>query len=168
MSAEPQWVFLIDPSRQQRSGQPPRSAVVGGWYVEPDGTTGRFHANPDYEPGPDSPTDPLDAALRLAARGELQAEQLLAVLGEAAFGIAVDDAGAPVVAPAPDGVPTVLVTSAPAHRARVQVAAWRDATAAELSQVLSAEGVDALINPGSTASMRILAEALRRATAQVP
>ncbi|MER7078172.1 hypothetical protein SAMN02982929_05334 [Saccharopolyspora kobensis] len=163
---EPRWVFLIDPAWSGDPRQPPREAVVGGWHVDADGTTGRFHANPDYVPSsPDSPTDPVDAALHLAARGELAAEQLLSVLRDAVFGIAIDDAGDPVVAPAPDGVASMLATTAPAHRERVQVAGWRDATTAELARALPDEGVDVLINPGSAASMRVLAGAVRKAAA---
>ncbi|MDA3627910.1 type VII secretion system-associated protein [Saccharopolyspora oryzae] len=166
LPAESRWVFLIDPAWHQQGRnlpRPPREAVVGGWYVEADGTTGRFRSNPDYAPGPDSPTDPVDAVLRLAVKGRLRAGELLAVLRDAEFGIAVDDEGAPVVAPAPDGEASILVTTAPAHRDRVRVAGWRDATAAELAEALPDEGVDVLLNPGSTASTRILASALREA-----
>ncbi|MEV0055426.1 type VII secretion system-associated protein [Saccharopolyspora shandongensis] len=166
---EPRWVFLIDPAWQAQGGdpqRPPRQAVVGGWHVEADGTTGRFHANVDYLPsGPDSPTDPVDATLRLVNKGEATADALLATLREAVFGIAVDEADNPVVAPAPDGVASMLVTTAPAHRKRVRVAGWREASASELVGALPTEGVDVLINPGSRASMRILAGALRKAVA---
>ncbi|MEV6232731.1 type VII secretion system-associated protein [Saccharopolyspora shandongensis] len=169
LPAENQWVFLVDPAWQEQGGdprQPPRQAVVGGWHVEADGTTGRFHTNPDYVPsGPGSPTDPVDATLRLVNKGEADAEALLATLREAVFGIAVDEEHNPVVAPAPDGVASMLVTTAPAHRRRVRVAGWREATAAELAGMLPAEGVDVLINPGAPASMRILAAALRKAAA---
>ncbi|MEV6233736.1 type VII secretion system-associated protein [Saccharopolyspora shandongensis] len=164
---EDRWVFLIDPAWQEQGGdpqRPPREAVVGGWHVEADGTTGRFHANPDYVPStPNSPTDPVDATLRLVNKGEADADALLATLREAAFGIAVDEDQNPVIAPAPDGVASMLVTTSPAHRKRVQVEGWREATAAELADALPEEGVDVLINPGSPASMRLLASALRRA-----
>ncbi|RKT84774.1 hypothetical protein SAMN05421805_12534 [Saccharopolyspora antimicrobica] len=162
---EDRWVFLIDPAWQAQGGdpqQPPVEAVVGGWYVEADGTTGRFHGNPDYVPSsPDSPTDPVDATLRLVNEGEADAESLLSTVREAVFGVAVDEEGNPVVAPAPDDVPSVLVTTAPVHRQRVQVPGWQEVTAAELAEALPEEGVDVLINPGSTASMRLLASALK-------
>ncbi|MFI0467240.1 type VII secretion system-associated protein [Saccharopolyspora sp. 5N102] len=166
---ENRWVFLIDPAWQEQGGdpqQPPRQAVVGGWLVEADGTTGRFHANPDYVPsGPDSPTDPVDATLRLVNKGEAGTEALLATLREAEFGIAVDEENNPVVAPAPDGVASMLVTTAPAYRHRVRVAGWRVATAAELVAELPEQGVDVLINPGAPASMRLVAAAFRKAVA---
>ncbi|TDD41025.1 type VII secretion system-associated protein [Saccharopolyspora elongata] len=166
---EDRWVFLIDPAWQEQGGdpqQPPLDAVVGGWYVEADGTTGRFEANPDYVPsGPGSPTDPVDATLRLVNKGEADAEALLATLREAVLGVAIDEEGNPVIAPSPDDVASVLVTTAPAHRRRVQVAGWQEVTAAELAEVLPDEGVDVFVNPGSDASMRLLAGAFKRAVA---
>ncbi|MER7016308.1 type VII secretion system-associated protein [Saccharopolyspora sp. NPDC000359] len=165
---EDHWVFLIDPVWEEQGAgeQPPLEAVVGGWLVEADGTTGRFHANPDYVPSsPDSPTDPVDATLQLVTRGKAEPDALLATLRDAVLGVAVDAEQNPVVAPAPDEVPSVLVTTAPAHRDRVDVEGWHEVTAAELAEVLPDEGVDVLINPGAASSMRILASALRRAVA---
>jgi hypothetical protein len=157
---------LIDPAWQEQNtgGRPPVEAVVGGWLVAADGTTGRFNANPDYAPSsPDSPTDPVDATLRLVTKGEAETDALLATLREAVFGVAVDAEQNPVIASAPDGVPSVLVTTAPAHRHRVEVEGWQEVTAAELAEVLPEQGVDVLINPGAMASMRILASALKSA-----
>lgn len=166
---EDRLVFLIDPAWQEAGGdprQPLLEAVVGGWYVEADGTTGRFQANPDYVPSsPGSPTDPIDATLRLVNKGEADADALLATLRDAVLGVAVDEDGNPVVAPSPDGVASVLVTTAPAHRHGVEVAGWQEATTAELAEVLPEEGIDVLVNPGSDASMRLIADALRQAVA---
>ncbi|MEU5853193.1 type VII secretion system-associated protein [Saccharopolyspora shandongensis] len=166
---EDRLVFLVDPAWQEQGGdpqEPPLEAVVGGWYVEADGTTGRFQPNPDYVPSsPGSPTDPIDATLRLLNKGEADTDALLATLRDAVLGVAVDEDGNPVVTPAPDGVPSVLVTTAPAHQPRVQVAGWQEATTAELAEALPEEGIDVLVNPGSDASMRLLASALRSAVA---
>src|SRR3954463_5371506 len=71
-----QWVFLIDPSWQAEAAEkgeggadpekPPLEAGLGGWFFAESGVPSRFHANPAYEPTtPDSPTDPVDAVLRL-------------------------------------------------------------------------------------------------------
>lgn len=169
LPAEDRWVLLVDPAWQEQGGDPldpPLPAVVGGWFVAADGTTGRFEANPEYVPSsPDSPTDPVDATLRLLNEGEADTAALLATLPGAVFGVAVDEDENPVVAPSPDGEPSVLVTTAPAHRDRVRVAGWVEVSAGELAEVLPDEGVDVLINPGSAASMRLLASALKRAVA---
>lgn len=181
-----QWVFLIDPvwqdEQQAAEGQedgaeavrPPLEAVVGGWFVEQDGSTSRFHANPAYEPaGPDSPTDPVDATLRLVVRGEAESDQLLATMREATFGVAVNEENTPVVALSPDEVPSVLVATAPAHSRRIaqleqlhEVVAWSEVTLAQLVGLLPEEGVDVLLNPGAPASMRLVTAALREAAAE--
>lgn len=181
--AKDQWVFLVDPEWQpsvvaegtaQGGGQeaereierPPLGAVVGGWLVTADGSISRFHPNPDYEPAtPDSPTDPVDAALRLAAKGEVDVDALFAVIRESEFGVALDGADQPLIAPAPDEVPCLLVTTAPAHRGRVEVHGWRDVSVGDLVQLLQDNKVDALFNPGATTSTRLMAEAMGRALA---
>jgi hypothetical protein len=179
-----QWVFLIDPVWQAENsakaeggaGEPPRpplEAVVGGWFVAEDGETGRFHANPDYEPSsPDSPTDPVDATLHLVVRGDGDADQLLSTMRESAFGIAVNAENTPVVVLSPDEVPCVLVATAPAHSRRIseveglpEVAAWAEVSLEQLVGLLPEEGVDVLLNPGAPASMRLLAAVLRETVA---
>ncbi|GAA3440178.1 type VII secretion system-associated protein [Kutzneria kofuensis] len=181
-----QWVFLIDPAWQAENAakaeagegeptRPPLEVVVGGWFVAEDGETGRFHANPAYEPSsPDSPTDPVDATLQLVVRGDGDADQLLSTMRESAFGIAVNAENTPVVVLSPDEVPCVLVATAPAHSRRIaeveglsDVAAWVEVTLDQLVGLLPEEGVDVLLNPGAPASMRLLAAALRETVAEV-
>jgi hypothetical protein len=161
------WTFLIDPAwNTEHNGTPPAAAVVGGWLVAVDGSTGAFHPNPDYRPShPDSPTDPVDATLQLVNRGEADADALLATMVDAVFGVAMDEQGNPLVAAAPDGVPSVLVTTAPGHRSRVSASGWQEVRAEELAEVLPDNGVDLLVNPGAPASMRIVAASLKRAVA---
>lgn len=172
-----QWVFLVDPAWQpspqdadasgeavaQTEGEvqgPPLEAVVGGWLVAADGATGRFHANPGYQPSrPGSPTDPVDATLQLLVRGEVDSDALFAVIRESVFEVALDEEQRPIVAPSPDDVPSLLVATAPAQRPRVHTDNWRaDVTAAELSELLRELGVDVLINPGSPASIRLIGD----------
>jgi hypothetical protein len=190
-----QWVFLIDPAWQaeqtekaeqadqadqaEQAGaddatdgepeRPPLEAVVGGWFVEQDGTTSRFHANPAYEPSKaDSPTDPVDATLQLVVRGEGDADQLLSTMVEGTFGVAVNEENTPVVVLSPDEVPSVLVATAPAHSRRIsevedlkEVAAWAEVTLEQLVGLLPDEGVDVLLNPGAPSSMRLIAAVLK-------
>ncbi|MEV6605655.1 type VII secretion system-associated protein [Kutzneria sp. NPDC051319] len=165
--SDDQWMLLVDPAWQpaeegRSAGQnPPAEAVVGGWLVAADGAVGRFEPNPDYEPAtPESPTDPVDAALRLMADGEVDADALFAVLRESEFGVALDEHQRPVIAPAPDDVLSLLVTTAPAHRGRVRAEAWQVVNAEELAGMLAEHEVDALVNPGAQTSTRLLASTI--------
>jgi hypothetical protein len=169
IDGEDQWVFLIDPAWQAvgEGDEPPPGAVVGGWFVEADGTTGYFLPNPEYEPSdPGLPTDPVDAVLQLVVHGEADGDELLEATREVIFGVAVDDEGVAVVAPAPDDVPSVLATTAPRHRERVDAPGWVEVTVEELAAALPEEGVDVLLNPGASASMRVIADVLKEFVAK--
>lgn len=165
---EQRWALVLDPAWQPAAeGEaPPIEAVLGAWALDSDGVTGPFRANPGYVPsGPGSPTDPVDAAVRGAARGEHDEAAVLATMRDALFGIALDEQGAAIVAPAPDDVPSVLVTTAPAHTWRVDAPTWQEITAKDLADSLPAEGVDLLLNPGAPESMRIAAGAFKAVVA---
>jgi hypothetical protein len=167
-----QWVFLIDPAWQAQTAAdspddaaveaetPPLEAVVGGWLVTADGSVGRFRANPEYEPSqPGSPTDPVDATLQLLMRGEVDSDALFAVIKESVFDVALDADGVPIIARAPDDVPSLLVSTAPAQRFRVHADDWRpEVSAAELSVLLQEYRVDVLLNPGAPASIRLIGD----------
>jgi hypothetical protein len=159
------WMFLIEPSWRADGGEaPPPTAVVGGWFTHPDGTAGLFRANPGYVPiRPGLPTDPVDACLRSMAHGEADVAELLNAVCETMLEIAVDEEQNPVIVPAPDDVPSVMVVTAPPHRHRVSQVTWLDVSAQELADALPDEGVDVLINPGAPDSIRLLARALKRA-----
>ncbi|HYQ66823.1 type VII secretion system-associated protein [Actinophytocola sp.] len=163
------WSFMIDPAwRPANEGdEPPIEAVIGGWFLRDDGEISLFRPNPNYQPSkPGLPTDPVDAALQslVAADGDdgpTAGEELLSALRDVLLGVAVDEQGIALVAPAPDGVPSVLVATAPAHRTRVNTPGWRDVTVTELAASLPPEGVDVLINPGAPASTRLTADTVR-------
>ena len=157
--------LLVDPAWEatEEQKEPPMEAVVGSWVPDPDGELNRFLPNLAYEPSrPGLPTDPVDAALQLVAAGGAEFDNLLERLPQVLLGIAVDEEANVIVAPAPDEVPSLLVTTAPAHRERVDVEQWRDLTIAELAAGARQVGVDVLLNPGAPASMRISTEVLER------
>jgi hypothetical protein len=153
-------VILIDSTWQPAAegDNPPPEAVLGGWRE------GRFDPNPLYRPSdPDSPTDPAEAVLRLVLRGEADGAELLPMLQHAVLGVAVDKSGVVLVVRSPDGVPCVLVTTAPAHRASVPAPGWQEGVSlADIAEALPAQGIDVLLNPGSRHSMRVLADAVKR------
>ena len=164
-----QWVFLVDPMWEPPSDStnPPLAAVVGGWMVTGEGVVNRFEPNPDYEPAtPHSPTDPVDAALRMVAKGEADSDALYAVIREAEFAVALDENQQPLVELAPDDVPSLLVTTAPAHRQRVHAEGWRPVSAPQLADLLAEREVDVLFNPGASVSIRLLASAMAEAMHQ--
>lgn len=156
------WAMMLDPAWQPSDPdeQPPVEAMVGGWRLDENGNAGPFEPNPNYVPsGPDSPTDPADAVLRLVADGKEPVDSVLPVVNDALLEIAGED-GRPLIGPAPDGAPCVAVVTAPAHRQRVEAPEWYQLTSAQLVEVLPPD-VDVLLNPGAHGSMRLLASALR-------
>jgi hypothetical protein len=170
--AEGDWVVVVDPAwtpdgARPGGQEPPAEAMIGGWLVGSDGSPGPFRPNPGYRPSePGSPTTPVDAAARLAARGAATVDVLLHTLASADLGVALDERGVAVVAPAPDGMPCVLVASAPAHRAGVPASGWQDVTLRDLVKALPGNGVDVLLDPSSPASTRLAATALRQFLAE--
>ena len=144
------WLVLLEPSGPE--------TMIGGWPLAADNTAGPFHPNPDYRPPhAGAPTDPVDAVLRLVAAGKADADALIATLRAAVLEVAFDDDHL-VVAPAPDGVPCVLVVTAAAHREQVAVTRWGVLTLPELVDLLPV-GVDILLNPGGPAATRVLRDA---------
>ncbi|WP_063741530.1 type VII secretion system-associated protein [Saccharothrix syringae] len=158
------WFLLMDPSWQPESEDdpPPLEAVVGLWPVEPEGGVGRFRANPSYVPSdPQSPTDPLDAVIRLLMKGEAEADQLQLLLRDSLFDIAMNGDGRPLVMRSPDDVPCVAVTTSEVHRRRVASPEWQRIDLDDLVVFLGDE-VDVLFNPGGPASVRLLGDFMRR------
>lgn len=157
------WFVLLDPAWRPANpaAQAPPEAVVGGWMLDEDGKPGPFQPNPDYVPGDEStPTDPADAVLRLLAAGQDVGDQLVPTVRDAVLEIAVDEQDQPIVSAAPDGVPCVLVATAPVHRERVDVRDWWPVVGAKLPEIVP-QGMDVLLNPGGPASFRLSTEALR-------
>jgi hypothetical protein len=170
MSEQPpgEWNFMIDPAWHPAAegDEPPFAAVVGGWFVREDGEISLFRPNPGYEPSrPDLPTDPVDVAVQRLADGAGDGDDLLSALAEVLLAVAVDEQGTALVVPAPDDVPSVLVATAPAHRARVDAPGWREVTVVDLARALPPHGVDVLLNPGGPASTRLTADAVRQSVA---
>lgn len=164
-----QFVLVVDPAWEPASpdDEPPAEAVVGGWYFDDEGEPARFQANPAYRPSrPGSPTDPVDAEMQQVVRGGADGSTLIEVMRDAVFGVALDEEGLAIVAPAPDNVPSVLVTTAAVHRERVQAADWAETGLAEIVEALPDSGVDVLLNPGAPASMRLEGAILKRALAE--
>ncbi|GGU86952.1 type VII secretion system-associated protein [Lentzea flava] len=156
------WILLMDPgwSPGDENEPPPIEAVVGLWPVN-EGEVGKFQANPQYVPmNENSPTDPLDAALRLVLRGSAGADQIQLMLRDSTFDIAMNGDGRPLITKSPDDLPCVVVATGEQHRRRVSSPQWRRIDLDELV-VLLADGVDVLINPAGPASVRLTGDFMR-------
>ncbi len=151
-----QWALLDDPAWQPENADRGVlvAAIVGGWLASAGGGLSTFHPNPDYEPfSPGSLTDPVGAALRLAACGAVTNESLFSVIEESNFPAALNDRDTPIVVPSPDDVPLLLVATAPSHQSRVRADHWEHVNAVELADLLLAHEVDVLLNPGARPSI---------------
>ncbi|SDY07680.1 hypothetical protein SAMN05421504_104427 [Amycolatopsis xylanica] len=155
-------LLLVDPAWRptEQMPDPPAETAIGAWLIRADGTRSRFQPNPVYRPStPDSPFDPVDAELRRLATGAQGTDALYETLRDVDLALAIDASGTPLIRPAPDGIPSLLVTTSPPLRASVDAPAWTDVTLADLAS----SGAHVLLNPGSAASMRLNPEALRTA-----
>jgi hypothetical protein len=153
----------MDPAWQPASeaDTPPIQSVVGLWPVEEEGKVGKFRPNPEYVPtDEDSPSDPLDAVLRLALQGRAEAEQIQLMLRDTLFDIAMNGDGRPLVTVSPDGISCVVVATGERHRQRVNSPDWRRIDLAELAELLADE-VDVLFNPGGSAAVRLAGDFMR-------
>jgi hypothetical protein len=155
------WLLLVDPAWvRQGDERPPRGTIMGGWLLDHHGRPGLFRPNPEFRPtGPNAPTDPVDALLRLLGRGEQVADQLVPTLLDAIVELAVDQVDRPLVGPAPDGVPCVGVATAPLHRVRATGARWREVAGRHLVGTVPRD-IDILLNPESPASFRLRTDVL--------
>lgn len=158
------WLVLTDPTWTPSSPgeQPPPAAMVGGWPLDDEGRAGPFLPSPEFVvSGPNTPTDPCDAVLRLIGRGQQVADRLVPALLDVVVEIAVDQAGRPLVGADPDGVPCVAVATAPMHRNGIGVFRWRQVVGADLVHVVP-RGADIMLNPAGPATVRLHTAALTR------
>lgn len=159
------WFLLMDPSwaPEEEEDVPPPESVVGVWPVADDGRLGRFRSNPGYVPADVlSPSDPVDAGLRLMLRNDGDPEQLQLLIRDSTFDIAMNGDGRPLIVKSPDDIDCVVLATAEVHRRRVASPLWRRIDVEELVDML-ADGVDVLFNPGGDASARLIGDFIRAA-----
>lgn len=161
-------IALVDPC-WPGDGPPPGWAVLGHWHSDPDGAVVKFQENPEYRPSPlmlewPHPTDPVDAAMQLAATGYGEADEVVRLLAGAEVAVlALADKGA-VRACAPDSTPVVPVFTAQTHLEPVGRLGYRVLTVAELvGQVPS--GHDLYLNPTGPVAILISVDAVGAALA---
>ncbi|EME51780.1 hypothetical protein H074_36394 [Amycolatopsis decaplanina DSM 44594] len=157
------WFLLMDPAWRPASENdpPPIEAVVGLWPVEEEGKLGKFRANPDYTPTDEnSPSDPLDAVLRLVLQGRAESEHIQLMLRDTLFDIAMNGDGNPLITKSPDDLLCVIVATGEPHRQRLASPDWRRIDLGELVELLADE-IDVLFNPAGPAAVRLSGEFIR-------
>ncbi|WP_424186968.1 type VII secretion system-associated protein [Actinokineospora sp. G85] len=162
------WFLLMDPAWHPTAedDEPPLEAVVGVWPIAEDGALGPFRANPDYRPtNEDSPSDPVDAVLRLLLTSRADTEHLQLVLRETLLDLAMNTTGHPLVTTAPDGTPCVVVATSHPHQARLTPPTWRRLDLNDLIITLP-DNTDVLFNPGGPAPVRLTATFLQETLLQ--
>ncbi|WP_315860885.1 type VII secretion system-associated protein [Amycolatopsis sp. EV170708-02-1] len=160
------WFLLMDPAWRPAAENepPPIEAVVGLWPLEDGVSVGKFRPNPEYVPADeDSPSDPLDAVLRLVLRGRAKIEHIRLMLRDTLFDIAMNGDGRPLVTKSPDDIACVVVATGEQHRARVRAPDWRRIDLDELVELLADE-IDVLFNPAGPASVRLTGDFIRETT----
>ncbi|GAA1027212.1 MULTISPECIES: type VII secretion system-associated protein [Amycolatopsis] len=157
------WFLLMDPAwrPQSENEPPPIEAVVGLWPVEEGGKLGKFRANPQYEPSDEnSPSDPLDAVLRLVMKGDATAEHIQLILRETLFDIAMNGDGRPLITQSPDDKLCTVIVTSEVHRLRINAPDWARVDLDELVELLEDE-IDVFINPGGPSAVRLDGDFIR-------
>ncbi|EQD82328.1 hypothetical protein A8924_5848 [Saccharopolyspora erythraea NRRL 2338] len=160
--AAEKWFLLMDPAWSPTADEPdpPVSAIVGVWPLE-DGAVGKFRPNPGYEPSDEnSPSDPVDAVLRMMVRASADADQLRLILRDSVFDLAMNGDGRPLVTRSPDDVLCAVVATSEPHRLRITSPSWRRVDIDELVELL-ADDADVLFNPGGPATVRLVGGFIR-------
>ncbi|MDH6116808.1 hypothetical protein ABH930_000227 [Kitasatospora sp. GAS204A] len=157
-AAPGQWIGLVDPT-WQGEGPPPAWAVLGEWLGDEGGEVTEFKENEEYRPSPlahewPEPTDPVDAAVQLAATGYGSPEDVLRALAGATVALAVGEDKSIQVVELPDGERAVLVYTAEEHLEAAEVQSYGEVELAGLVGNIP-EGLWIMVNLGGPVSMRI-------------
>ncbi|WP_033346258.1 type VII secretion system-associated protein [Catenuloplanes japonicus] len=152
---DPDWV----PAEEDE--EPPIEAVIGFWPLREDGEIAPFVSNSRYRPRDENAvTDPLDAVLRLAGRGDATAAQIQLLLRDSLMDLGLNGDGRPLITRAPDGVPCVVLATSATQRRLAFAPQWRRADLAAVVAALPPD-TDALVNPGGPVPFRLTGGFLR-------
>ncbi|MFE6742669.1 type VII secretion system-associated protein [Streptomyces tubercidicus] len=163
------WFGMIDPT-WSGEGEPPSWAVVGQWRSDQDGEIAEWRDNEEYRPSPKAlewpdPTDPVDAAVHLAATGYGPVEAVTKALATAEFAVFLAPGGGLLSAVAPDDeTPVVPVFTSPDHLAVAGRLSFKSMKAPELLDRLP-EGHLIYLNASGPVSMAVETRFLRDAVA---
>lgn len=164
------WFVLPAPSWDSAappSTIPPES-IVGGWPMQADGRIGPFQPNPGYLPADNStPSDPIDAILRLVSAGESDlGDELVTMLGHSVIEIGCDENYSPQIGASPNSPQCIVAATAEVQKRLVDVAHWVPVLGHQLPQIVP-PGVDIVLNPTGTAPFRLLITAMEEASTEL-
>lgn len=162
------WFGVIDPT-WSGEGEPPEWALVGRWRSDSAGDIVEWEDNEAYRPSPAAlgladPTDPVEAAVQLAATGYGPAEDVPKVLAGAEVAVFLHTDGRPVTAASLDGAAVVPVFTSNTHLQAAGRLAFEVMAVADLVDRLP-EGHQLYLNPSAAVAMRVELEPLREALA---
>ncbi|AEW92802.1 MULTISPECIES: type VII secretion system-associated protein [Streptomycetaceae] len=161
------WFGLVDPT-WSGEGTPPEWAMVGQWRSDLDGEIVEWRDNEEYRPSPKAlgwpdPTDPVDAAVQLAATGYGPAEAVTQALATAEVAVFRAPGGGLLCAVAPDDeTPIVPVFSSPEHLHAAGRLSFTPIQATDLLDQLP-EGHLIYLNASGPVSMTVEPDVLREA-----
>lgn len=159
-----EWLVLTAPGWEPSAlspKRPPPEALVGGWMVDDNGNVGPFQPNPEYLPADAAtPTDPLDAILRLIAGGEQHlVDEFVSMLCHSIVEIGGDEHERPVVAGLSDDGLCIVVVTSQAQKLGVEVSHWYPVLGSDLPEIVP-DGAGILFNPNGDAPLCLVADAL--------
>ncbi len=163
------WFGMIDPT-WSGVGEPPSWALVGQWRSDQDGEIVEWQDNEEYRPSPTAlewpdPTDPVDAAVQLAATGYGPSEAVTEALATAEFAVFLAPGGGLASCVAPDDeTPVVPVFTSPDHLHMAGRLSFKPMKAPELLDRLP-EGHLIYLNASGAVSMAVEPQFLREAVA---
>ncbi len=161
------WFGMVDPT-WSGEGVPPEWAMVGQWRSDQDGEIVEWRDNEEYRPSPTAlgwpePTDPVDAAVQLAATGYGPAEDVTRALATAEVAVFVAPGGGLLTAVAPDDeTPVVPVFTSPDHLHAAGRLSFRPVKVPELLDQIP-EGYLLYLNASGPVSMTVESDVLRQA-----
>lgn len=161
------WLGLVDPT-WSGEGAPPAWAVVGQWRSGLDGEIVEWQDNEEYQPSPRAmgwpdPSDPVDAAVQLAATGYGPAEAVTHALASAEVAVFVVPGGGLLSAVAPDDeTPIIPVFTSPDQLQAAGRLSFKPVKVPELLDHLP-EGHLIYLNAAGPVSMTVESGVLREA-----
>jgi hypothetical protein len=158
------WLAFVDPM-WRGEGEAPLWAIVGEWRSGRDGAIEEWRDNEEYQPSPmaldwPDPTDPVDAALQLAATGYGPEEDVNLLLASADVEILLAPNGDVLTVSTSEGTAAVPIFSSLEHLYKCGPIASATIPVVELLSLLPL-GYQLLLNTTGPVSMAIEPGALQ-------
>ncbi|GHH80334.1 hypothetical protein GCM10018793_35270 [Streptomyces sulfonofaciens] len=166
------WLGAVDPG-WTGDEPPPDWALIGEWRSGPTGQVEEWRPNDDYRPSPrmlgwPEPSDPVDAAVQLAATGYGPRQDAVRALAAAEVTVLRAPDGGPLVATGPEGTPVVPVFTSVPHQPFARGLAHEAVAAGELAHRCAGDGTALSVNPAGPATLVVGADEVLGALGGTP